>query len=159
MTAATTTGDDVPGGQRPNELDKPTPKKRGGRAPKLDPGRVGEALAKHQGNVAAVARQFGVHRSSVHELICRRADLQQITRDSREGMKDDAESALYKAVREGEAWAVCFYLKTQGKDRGYCERSEVQTANRVTLEVVEEIVPAGLESTADGGQNGEGPTG
>jgi hypothetical protein len=37
-------------------------------------------------------------------------------------MKDDAESALYKAALAGEAWAVCFFLKTQAKDRGYVER-------------------------------------
>jgi hypothetical protein len=40
-------------------------------------------------------------------------------------MKDNAESALYSAVLGGEAWAVCFYLKTQAKDRGYVERQEM----------------------------------
>lgn len=34
-------------------------------------------------------------------------------------MLDHAESSLQKAVLKGEAWAVCFFLKTQGKSRGY----------------------------------------
>ena len=37
-----------------------------------------------------------------------------------------AELSLFKAIQTGEAWAVCFYLKTQGKDRGYVERYETQ---------------------------------
>jgi hypothetical protein len=38
-------------------------------------------------------------------------------------MLDNVESALYTAALAGEAWAVCFFLKTQGKARGYVERS------------------------------------
>lgn len=42
---------------------------------------------------------------------------------------DIAESALDKAVEAGEAWAVCFFLKTRGKARGYTERHEVTGAD------------------------------
>ena len=40
-------------------------------------------------------------------------------------MLDNTESALYVAALRGEAWAVCFLLKTQGKSRGYVERAEL----------------------------------
>ena len=105
--------------------EKPAPKKKG-RKPKLDPELVAAALAELQGNVVAVAKRFGVHRSSVSELIAKRPALQRVVRDAREGMKDNAESSLYRAVLAGEAWAVCFFLKTQAKDRGYIERQEIR---------------------------------
>ena len=38
---------------------------------------------------------------------------------------DIAEDSLIKAVKGGEAWAVCFYLKCKGKARGYIERESV----------------------------------
>jgi hypothetical protein len=45
-------------------------------------------------------------------------------KEERERMTDVAEMALFDAIKEGEGWAVCFYLKTQGKERGYIERHE-----------------------------------
>lgn len=131
--------------------EKPAPKKRG-RKPILDPELVAAALAELQGNVMAVAKRFGVHRSSVQELIGKRPALQAICRDAREGMKDNAESALYRAVITGEAWAVCFFLKTQAKDRGYTEKVEIDGRTRATLELVEEIVDG------DGNTPPDGPT-
>lgn len=46
---------------------------------------------------------------------------------------DHAEIALWKAVQAGEGWAVCFALKTKGKDRGYVERQEVTGKDGVDL--------------------------
>lgn len=75
--------------------------KRKGRKPKLDPELVAAALTKHDGNVAAVSRQFKVDRTSVRDLIDRRPSLQRVLADAREGMKDAVESALYAAASEG----------------------------------------------------------
>jgi hypothetical protein len=108
----------------------------------LEPVAVGEQLRKLDGNQAAVARHFGVTRQAVNKLVGSRADLRDACRDARESMKDEAESSLYKAVKSGESWAVCFFLKTQAKDRGYVERQELEhsgeTANRLIIE--EEVV-------------------
>lgn len=104
--------------------DKPTPKKKG-RKPILVPELVASALATHLGNVSAVARQFSVSRASVMELIGKRKALQSVLADAREGMLDNGESSLHRSVLAGEAWAVCFLLKTLGKSRGYIERSEL----------------------------------
>lgn len=109
-------------------MEKTTPKKLG-RKPKLDPELVAATLTELRGNVAEVAKRFNVARSSVHQLINNRSSLQVVIHDAREGMKDAAENSLYKAVEKGEAWAVCFYLKTQAKDRGYIERRELTGAD------------------------------
>jgi hypothetical protein len=78
-----------------------------------------------QGNMAAVARAFGCSRQAVWKFVQGRQTLLAVQHDLREGMKDHAESALHAALLRGEAWAVCFFLKTQAKDRGYVERQEM----------------------------------
>lgn len=105
-------------------MGEKTPASKRGRKPILDPELVAAALAELQGNVAGAAKRFGVARQSVADLIERRPALQKVARDAREGMLDNAESALYRAVLAGEAWAVCFFLKTQGRSRGYVERPQ-----------------------------------
>ena len=86
---------------------------------------VADALEEKGGNFAAVARALGVSRVAVWKFVQKHDDLKQLAHDQREGMKDNAESSLHKAIMNGEAWAVCFFLKTQAKDRGYIERKEV----------------------------------
>lgn len=86
---------------------------------------VESRLREHRGNMAAVARSFGVSRQAVWDFVNRREKLKAVAVDVRESMKDDAESSLQTAVLEGEAWAVCFYLKTQAKDRGYTELNKM----------------------------------
>ena len=34
----------------------------------------------------------------------------------------------------GEPWAICFYLKTQGRKRGYLESRQIDVEDRLTLE-------------------------
>lgn len=92
--------------------------------PKLKPDPVKAALLDLSGNTAAVARQFGVSRQAVQKFI-EKHGLREIAIEAKETMKDHVESALYRAALAGEAWAVCFFLKTQAKDRGYVERVAV----------------------------------
>lgn len=62
----------------------------------------------------------------------------------KERMLDLAESRLGSAVDKGEAWAICFYLKTQGKQRGYVERQEVTGADGAPVAVtMVEVVRGG----------------
>lgn len=112
---------------------------------KLTAESVTEQIREHKGNVAAVARSFDVTRQAVLSFLKTRPTLQDALKEARETMKDDAESSLYRAVLAGEGWAVCFYLKTQAKDRGYIERTETQLLGG--LEVVEELLDA--SSTKD----------
>ena len=48
---------------------------------------------------------------------------------SREKMIDNVESALYQQALAGNTTAMIFFLKTQGKKRGYVERSEITGAD------------------------------
>lgn len=55
--------------------------------------------------------------------------------DARESMIDTAESMLYKQIGEGNTTAIIFFLKTQGRQRGYIERQELTGADGERLSV------------------------
>jgi len=55
----------------------------------------------------------------------------------RERRIDIAETALDRAVIEGEAWAVCFTLKCIAKDRGYVERQEISGVDGNAIQIVQ----------------------
>lgn len=86
-------------------------------------------IAERNGNIAAIARSFGVARGTIQKRIDASPELQKALRDAREGMTDNAESALYKLILDGNVAAIIFYLKTRAKNRGYVERTEVTGAD------------------------------
>lgn len=83
-----------------------------------------EALLAHYGNVSAAARVLGVSHGTLWDRIKRSERLQEAKRDAEEQTLDLAESGLVSAVKDREAWAICFLLKTRGKKRGYIEKQE-----------------------------------
>jgi hypothetical protein len=85
---------------------------------------VAQALRAAEGLISGAALRLGVSQQAVRKRIVKSPALQQVRDDAREALTDTAETQLGLAIRRGEAWAICFYLKTQGKDRGYVERSE-----------------------------------
>jgi len=110
----------MPDPQDGTKVDKVAPKK----GHPLTVAGVEEQLRILSGNVSAVGRAFGVSRQAVAKFIKSRPSLQAVAEDARETMLDSAESSLYRGVLAGEAWAVCFMLKTIGKQRGYVEHEK-----------------------------------
>jgi hypothetical protein len=100
------------------------------RTPRYKKSKIEETLIAVSGNVSAAARSLGMQRHHLHKIISRSEQLQQVVHDARQSMCDNAESALNRAVINGEAWAVCFTLKTQAKDRGYVERTQQEITGR-----------------------------
>ena len=93
--------------------------------PKITNEQIADALVKVRGKVALAAQILKCNRTSLHRRIKRNATLRDIVKDATELRLDIAESKLDGAVLKGEAWAICFTLKCQGKQRGYIERQEV----------------------------------
>ena len=108
---------------RMEEIPTPNKRKRG-RKPVLDPLAVAEQIPKLRGNISAIARMFNVSRSSVLELIHKKPALERMLEDTRESVLDNVETSLIAQAMAGHSWAVCFYLKTQGRKRGYIEREQ-----------------------------------
>jgi hypothetical protein len=109
--------------------------------------RVAEKLRELHGNLAAIGRAFGVTRAAVYNFVHRHPSLRAICHECREVMKDNAESVLYHSVLAGESWAVCFFLRTQGRDRGYVERQEMAGEGGGPIKhVVETVVRSRAEA-------------
>lgn len=79
----------------------------------------------NKGNVAAIARHLRVNRSTIWNRCKESPTLMQALEDAREAMLDNAESMLYKKVLEGSTTELIFFLKTQGRNRGYFEKQEI----------------------------------
>src|SRR5581483_10055135 len=98
-----------------------TPKKGKSR---LTEKRVIDAIMQVHGMISTAAQALGVDRRTVYRWVEKHDSIKAALEDCREQTTDIAESALRRAIENGEAWAVCFYLKTQGRSRGYVERTE-----------------------------------
>lgn len=104
-------------------------------SPTVTPELVAQKLRDTHGNITVAASSLRVSRQALYRYIEKYASLKAVLAECRETMKDHAESALYAKVLAGEAWAVCFFLKTQAKDRGYVERQEVSGPNEGPVSV------------------------
>ena len=97
---------------------------------------IKRAIIKNRGILSAVARDLGISRTQVNRRVVANKSLKAATDEARDTLIDDAESALVKAIKAREAWAVSLTLKTIGKDRGYIERSELEVDGSITVNVV-----------------------
>ena len=86
---------------------------------------VAAALQATGGFMALAAQRLGCSYKTVQRRVSGSTKLQAKLAEICDCKLDVAEAALMKAVRDGAAWAVCFYLKCKGKQRGYVERQEV----------------------------------
>lgn len=108
-----------------------------------DPQFVIKAIHDLNGNVAALTKQFRVSRATMQDYINRHIEVQEALYSAREEMLDMAETSLYRQVLAGQSWAVCFFLKTQGRKRGYIERGETFNLNvnldRLSIDQLERL--------------------
>lgn len=131
-------------------------------------------IEKFNGNVAAIGRALGVSRGTIWNRIQESATLKDKLEQSRDVMLDNAESVLYKKVLAGDTASLIFFLKTQGKKRGYVERQEmsgpdggpvkVEGTYRVAQQIMgdteslahaSEIIRRLSEGTSDTGNGGD----
>lgn len=89
-----------------------------------------DALVECKGLVYLAARKLGCHPRTVLRYKAKHKAVRDACETERGEIVDVAEVSLYKAVKAGKGWAVCFILKTLGKDRGYVQRVEVENDER-----------------------------
>lgn len=81
-------------------------------------------IRDRSGNLTAVARQLNCSRTTLYRYVTQHPTVEAALAEARETMLDNAESMLYKKVLDGDVTSLIFFLKTQGKSRGYVERVE-----------------------------------
>ncbi len=87
---------------------------------------IEEQITAKRGNFAAVARVLGVTRTAIARRVAKSERLQQVTEEARATMLDKAENVLYSRALEGHTAELIFFLKTQGKARGYTEKQVIE---------------------------------
>ena len=80
-----------------------------------------KALEKNGGWISQTARALGVSVQAVCQRMKRNPKLKEKQEEMREANLDLAESEVVAAVKNHAPWAICFYLKCQGKHRGWVE--------------------------------------
>lgn len=79
------------------------------------------------------ARKLGVDADTVHAAVKRWPELEVVLAECRESALDLAEDKLIEHIDAGNVTALIFFLKCQGKLRGYIERSELTGPNGAPL--------------------------
>lgn len=104
-----------------------------------------KALEQSLGVVTTAAKSVGIERSTHYDWM--KDD--EVYRAQVEALKDVAldfaESKLHNQINKGDTTATIFYLKTQGKRRGYIEKTEVDHSSMG--EKIGVIVLPGKEDT------------
>lgn len=93
------------------------------------------AIEEGKGYVSKVASILGCSVGTVYNYASRYEAVKAAWGDVREARHDFVENALHKRISEGSDTAIIFYLKTQAKERGYVERSEVKTDGELIIKV------------------------
>ena len=99
-------------------------KKGPGRPRRFSADLIADALRRNRGMVSSAARSLGCDRKTIDRACDRHPELREILDEEREVQLDRAELQLFQAIDGGHGWAVCFFLKTRGRHRGYSERIE-----------------------------------
>ena len=92
---------------------------------KFEPSDVADMLTECRGLVQVAERRLACNPKTIYQYVKKHAVVREALQDARAYMTDTAELALFNAIQERAPWAVCFYLKTQGRDRGYAERPDM----------------------------------
>lgn len=117
---------------------------------KYNPEDIATALRNTKGMVFVAAQNIGCSAQTIYNYARRYPDIVQKAIDEERGKATDvAEMALLKAIQKEKPWAVCFYLKTQGRNRGYVERSE---QIQLTEDQVDRLIERELERLAEAGE-------
>jgi len=85
---------------------------------------MAEALLGSMGNITKACEGAGISRQTHYQWKKEDAEYAEMVKDMPEIRLDYAESKLFKAMKADKLAAIIFFLKTQGKERGYIEKAE-----------------------------------
>jgi hypothetical protein len=106
---------------------------------------LSQALAATDGQVYLAAQRLGCSAKTIYNHLQSEPALAQLLEELRGRFLDLAETSLRQAVIRGDGWAVCFVLKTLGKERGYVERSEITGKDGSAMRFGVMVVPGTLD--------------
>jgi len=99
--------------------------------------KIEKILLDYYGNILVCAKNMGVRRETLYQWIRSSERLKKAVVAGREAMIDFTESNLFKNIAKGKEASIFFYLKTQGKKRGYIEKQEIVLPDGVKLNITD----------------------
>jgi hypothetical protein len=93
-----------------------------------------QAYENNAGNISLACKKANISRSTYYRWLKEDLEFQEKTDEVKEALIDLAETMLLKKIREGSTPELIFFLKTQGKKRGYIERVEHKIEDGIILD-------------------------
>ena len=90
------------------------------------------ALTKSLGVVSTACKSVGIARETHYEWMKNDEDFKAKVLDVKDIAIDYVESQMFSAIGNGDSSLIKYYLSTQGKVRGYIEKTEVDS--KLTIE-------------------------
>ncbi len=107
--------------------------------------RIIQALRETKGLLTLAAHKAGVSYPTINRYAHDFPSVREAVLEAKESVLDFAESKLYENIKGGDNACIIFYLKTQGKARGYLERQEIEHSGYISNDP-EELTDAQLAS-------------
>lgn len=105
------------------------------------------AINATKGMVYVAADKLGCDPVTIYNYAKKYPEVQAAIDAQRGRMVDTAELALWKALQNGEGWAISLTLKTIGRERGYTEKLLIE--GNIQLELVNQVVKAAEQAGVD----------
>jgi len=83
--------------------------------------------------ITVLAKRMGCNRGTVYEAMKKWPSIRKALDYEKEKRKDFVESELMKQIKSGNGASTRFFLRTQARDRGYAERTELDTLEDITI--------------------------
>ena len=99
-----------------------------------------KALEKSLGIVTVACKKANVPRSTFYKWLNEDEEFARQVKDIENIALDFAESQLHQQIQNHSTSATIFYLKTNGKNRGYIERQEITGADGMPTNFQIEII-------------------
>lgn len=89
-----------------------------------------KAIDKSGGYVSLISERVGCAISTVYEWIDKDKEVKAAIEKEKVKQVDFAEGKLQSLIQKENPTAIIFYLKTQGRDRGYVERQDIDITSK-----------------------------
>lgn len=99
---------------------------------KVKPEKVIAILEKTGGTIYPAAKMLKVSRGTLYNYINSNDEIKEALEEIRESLLDVAEAKLHSNIQDGKEASIFFYLKTQGKSRGYEQQLGLKHSGHVT---------------------------
>jgi hypothetical protein len=91
-----------------------------------------DAIKRSRGFISQAAKILKCTNATVYHYKERYIEVEDAIKNERESLLDFAESKLLENINNNDNAAIIFFLKTQGKHRGYSEKEQITIKNDFT---------------------------